>query len=258
MIESFVGKGGVGKTTLASAHALRCSEIGRTALVSTDFMPSLRYIFPDKIKNLDVLEISEKEIADKWVETYGDEVYSILSNFIDTDRSIIEHIAYAPGVAEEFMIARIVEMDRSSEYDFIIWDTPASSSTMHLLVVENEFYDHIDRDIRFYLRMRDTFKTSKTLKILEEWKTLANDVWDNLRKSKFYLVHTGDELTIIQGGEIKKEFQKLGLKIEREIHNRLESAGKKCRENEITVPEYTGSAREIVDGISEYLRSVNL
>lgn len=258
MIEAFVGKGGVGKTSLASAYALKCSERGKTAIVSTDFMPSLRHIFPDKISNLDVMEISEKEVADKWIRTYGEEVYSILSNFFDTDRSIIEHIAYAPGVAEEFMIAQIVEMDKASEYDFIIWDTPASSSTMHLLAIEREFYDHMDRDIRFYLRMRDTFKTSKTVKILEEWKTLADNVWAHLKTSKFYLVHTSDELTIIQSKEIAKEFENFGLRINKNIHNRLLSEDKKCKEKEITIPEFTGNAREIVNQITENIKSISL
>ncbi len=240
MIEAFIGKGGVGKTTLASGYALVCSGFGSTALISTDTMPSLNYLFPEKIRNLSVYEISEEDIAKEWIEKYGDEVYSILSNFFEADRDIISHIANAPGVPEEFMISKIVEMKNSGKYDYIIWDTPASSSTMHLLYLENDFYNHIGRDIRFYLKMKDAFKVSKTLDILEEWKDLAESVWKEVKNSNFYLVHTDDELSIVQSNQIKLDLERLGINISENISNRTKTGG-----SGISVPELNGTAREI-------------
>jgi len=38
MITAFIGKGGVGKSSIASAYALNMSESSRTLIVSTDFM----------------------------------------------------------------------------------------------------------------------------------------------------------------------------------------------------------------------------
>ncbi|MGC8609495.1 MAG: ArsA family ATPase [Thermoplasmata archaeon] len=248
MIEAFVGKGGVGKTTIASSYAMLCSQYGRTAIISTDTMPSLRYLFPNKIENLSVYEISEKDITREWIEKYGDEVYSILSNFFEADRDIVDHVANAPGVAEEFMISKITEMNRSNDYDYIIWDTPASSSTMHLLYLENDFYNHIGRDIRFYLKMKDSFKVTKTLDILNEWRNLAKDVWNEVQHSNFYIVHTDDELTIIQSSEIEKELRELGIKIEATISNRTQRSSKG-----LYVPELEGSAREIIQEAEPYI-----
>ena len=251
MIEAFIGKGGVGKTSIASAYALLCAEKSRTAIVSTDFMPSLKYIFPEKIRNLDVMEISEGDISKEWIEKYGDQVHSILSELFDADEGIIEHIASSPGVAEEFMISKVVEMDKSGEYDYIIWDTPASSSTMHLLALEKDFYEHLDRDIRFYLLVKDKFRLSKTKKILREWQELANDVWKSLEETMFYLVFTGDELSIIQSEEIRREFEKMGLSVDRNIFNRYrEGMGVK---GDVSIPELDGNARNIVNRMREYI-----
>ncbi len=251
MIEAFIGKGGVGKTTLASSYALVCSEYGSTALISTDTMPSLNYMFPEKIKNLSVYEISEEEIANEWIEKYGDEVYSILSNFFEVDKDIISHIANAPGVPEEFMISKIVEIKNSKKFDYVIWDTPASSSTMHLLYLENDFYNHIGRDIRFYLKMKDAFKVSKTLDILEEWKHLAENVWNEVKSSNFYLVHTDDELTIVQSNQIRLDLKRLGISISKTISNRTRKGI-----SEISVPELNGTAREIAQKAKPFMRQL--
>ncbi len=176
-------------------------------------------------------------------------MYSILSNFFGADKDIISHIANAPGVPEEFMISKIVEMKNSGKYDYVIWDTPASSSTMHLLYLENDFYNHIGRDIRFYLKMKDTFKVSKTLDILEEWKDLAESVWNEVKSSNFYLVHTDDELAVVQSNQIRLDLKRLGINVSRTISNRTKTGG-----SDISVPEFNGTAREIAQKAMPFMQ----
>ncbi len=251
VIDAFVGKGGVGKTSIASTYALLCAERGKTALASTDMMPSLSYIFKAKEKNLTIYEIKEDEIAREWIARYGREVREIAANFFDSTGGLLEHIAHAPGIAEEFMISKIVEVEESGKFDFVIWDTPASSSTMHLLLLENQFYSHLSSDIKFYLKLKDAFKVSKVLDILEEWKNLASHTWDKVRKSNFYVVKTEDELSTIQAAQIKKELGKMGIKVRNEITNRA----KKNRAG-ICIPELEGDARDIVDQMKPYIRQL--
>ncbi len=252
MIEAFVGKGGVGKTSISSAYARICSRHGKVALISTDTMPSLSYIFPKKERNIDVFELSEEEIAKEWIRRYGDEVYEIASNFFETGKEIVRHIAYAPGVAEEFMVSKIVEMSESGKYSFVIWDTPASSSTMHLLLLENQFYNHLSQDLKFYLKLKDAFRVNKILEIIEEWRNLANHVWSKLKEANFYIIETPDELSILQAKEIKKELEGMGLSSKIFIKNRVkEKVAKKFE-----IPELTGDAREIVKGMSAYIKPI--
>lgn len=251
MITAFVGKGGVGKTTISSAFALKLSRLGKTAIVSSDFMSSLRHIFPENPENLEVVELGEKDVAQRWKDRYGEEVGVVLKQFFDVDDWIIDHIANSPGVAEEFMISGIVDMELSGKYDFVVWDTAASSSTMHLLMLEKEFYEHLDRDVRIFLKLRDRFRSHKILELLEEWKTLANKVWNELKETTFMLVTTSDELSLIQATEIRKDFSGMGLKVSGEICNRC--ADKVQGRYVAYIPELRGSAREIVDRISEVL-----
>ncbi|BAB59168.1 hypothetical protein [Thermoplasma volcanium GSS1] len=251
MIEAFVGKGGVGKTTIAAAYSLICAEHGSTAIVSTDTMPSLHYIFPENTVNLDVFEISESEVSKLWKKRYGDQVYDIVSRFFDTGFEIIDHIANAPGVAEEFMISQIVGMGETKKFDYLVWDTPASSSTMHLLYLEKDFYEHLGRDIKFYFSMKDAFKTNKTLEILNEWRELSKKVWNEIENSKFYLVSTHDELSLLQSYEIEEDLKRMGISVSARIYNRTSQ-----HEGYITIPELQGTAREIVEKAKPFLRKL--
>jgi arsenite-transporting ATPase len=252
VILSFIGKGGVGKTSIASAFALELSALGRTVIVSTDFMPSLRYIF-NKNDLVEYVELSEKEVSSRWVDRYGDEVMSIASEFMDTDRSILEHIASAPGVAEEFMISNVVDLDDSGSYNFVVWDTPASSSTMHLLNLERDFYNHIGRDIQFYLKLKQRFGGRKAIETLNEWRKLADRVWKRLEQTHFILVTTMDDLSRIQSYEIRRDFLEMGLPIDLTICNRIRGNNAVDSSCSVTVGEDSGNGREIVESIRKSL-----
>ncbi len=246
MILAFVGKGGVGKTTVSSAVALNLSNIGPTAIVSSDFMSSLRHVFPEDPKNLSVIELKEREVAENWKQKYGTEVMAVLDDFVEVDQWMIDHIAYSPGVAEEFMISNIVDLDKSRKYDYVVWDTAASSSTMHLLFLEKEFYGHLDRDVQILVRIKDRFRSSKTYRILQEWKELANNVWNALLGTEFFTVSTMDELSLIQADEITKDLKSMGLAARGEIFNRVKVRNAGSLHGVGELPEVDGNAIEVV------------
>lgn len=251
MIFAFVGKGGVGKTSISSAVALSASGKYRTALVTSDPMSSLSVLFPKKLENLTVIELKQREVAEDWKKKYGKEVLAVLSEFVTVDDWVLDHIANSPGVTEEFMIANIVQLEQSGKFDYVIWDTAASSSTMHMLLLQKEFYEHLDRDVRILLKLKDKFKSTKVSGILEEWKKLANDVWNELSESVFYLVTTQDELSLIQAVDIEKEFSEMGLHIEGRIYNRCRKAIPEEFQRTAALPEINGSATEIIQIMSE-------
>ncbi len=213
MILAFVGKGGVGKTTISSAVALSLSKYGSTIIVSSDFMPSLRYLFPDKHEGLDVLELKEQEVSEQWKRRYGGEVATILENLFEVDDWVLDHVASSPGVAEEFLISNLVDLELSGKYDYVVWDTAASSSTMHLILLQKEFYEHLNRDVKIYLKLRDVVHTDKILDLLEQWKSLAQKVWSQVLKAKFYIVTTRDELSLVQSKEITADLRTMGIEL---------------------------------------------
>ncbi len=256
MIIAFLGKGGVGKTTISTAFALELSKGYKVALISTDAIPMTRRILNEKVPGLDVFEYTEYDVRREWKNTYGEEVYSLISSFFDIDKSIIDHIANAPGIDDEFMMAKLLEMNRS--YNYIIWDTAASSSTIHLLLLEKEFYEHISNDIKFYLSIKETLskimkRNANPLEILGKWKKLAEDVWDLLKfQTEYYIVKTDDELSYLQGKIIEDELKEMGLTVQGHILNR--SRGK--YECEIKIPDFQGNAREIVEMVRPFVRNL--
>lgn len=253
LIVAFVGKGGVGKTSIATAMAMNLAEKGSTSLVSTDFMSSLRQVFPGEHENLTIIELKEKDVARDWKEKYGEQVKAVLDEFIDVEDWFLDHIASSPGIAEEFMIAQLVDLKASGQIGNIVWDTAASSSTMHLLYMEKEFYEHLDRDVKILLRLRDRFRSSKVMKILDEWKDLARSVWSELLKVNFYIVSTTDELSLLQSESIREDLISMGMQIRGTIVNRNKAGSAQIQDAVAYIPELEGSASEIVSQIRPYL-----
>lgn len=257
MIYAFVGKGGVGKTTISSAFALEISSPEKkTCLISMDFMPMTHYIFNKKEKYLDVIEYTEFDAQKEWRKKYGNEVYRLITSFFSIDESIIDHIEKAPGIADEFIYSKL--LDLKNEYDYIVWDTAASSSTLHLLITEMEFYEHINRDIKFYLSIKETLNRIRKsdydpLEILEKWKALAKNVWNLLKnETTFFIVETDDELSFLQGQEIAHELKEMGLHIDSHIINR----SRNIHYADYKIPEFSGNSREIVEKIRPYVREI--
>ncbi len=261
MILAFVGKGGVGKTTIASATALELSRLGRTILVSSDFMSSLKHLFPTEPENLRIMDLEESDVAEKWKKKYGKEVSAVIREFVDVDDWVLDHIAGSPGIAEEFLLSEILDLNLSGEYDYIVWDTAASSSTMHLLLLQREFYAHLDRDVRIYLGIKDRFRSEKILRLLEKWKKLANDVWRTIISARFFLVTTPDELSIDQASFISRDLHSMDIDISGKICNRCPVPPDESFQ--LNIPEFHGRAIDIVheiqhEGLMELMQETGI
>lgn len=108
----FGGKGGVGKTTIAAAYALRCTEAGfRTLVVSTDPAHSTSDVFEQEFDDepmavdghdrLFAMEIDPSEAVDEHrretKQALGDHVSPSMVNAIDRQ---IEMAHKTPGAYE--------------------------------------------------------------------------------------------------------------------------------------------------------------
>jgi arsenite-transporting ATPase len=138
----FCGKGGVGKTTLSLAAGLRHAMSGRRVLVISSHplaelalsvsLENLAIRFPVAAANLFVLHIDPRELIGDVVRknfpvaAVAQRVLasSVFKNLIDI----------APGLKEFFFLGRLQELaerrkrDSASipDYDYLIWDAPAS------------------------------------------------------------------------------------------------------------------------------------
>ena len=137
----YTGKGGVGKTSVSVATAIKCAERGyRTIIMSTDsahsLSDSIEFAIGNSItkisENLDGLEIDIlKELEDNWneIRTY---VFSVFASQ-GMDEISAKEMAIFPGM--EF-IAALFYLDRfysNNEYDIVVIDTAPTADTLRLL-----------------------------------------------------------------------------------------------------------------------------
>ncbi|MCR4406251.1 MAG: TRC40/GET3/ArsA family transport-energizing ATPase [Anaerolineae bacterium] len=139
----YTGKGGVGKTTVSAATALRCADLGyRTVVVSTDAAHSLADAFdmalgaePTPIlpnlwgQEIDVLHQMEKHWGD--VQRY---MATVLA-WKGLEGIIAEELTVLPGMDELASLLQIVYLHDTGDYDVIIIDCAPTGATLQLLTL---------------------------------------------------------------------------------------------------------------------------
>jgi arsenite-transporting ATPase len=139
----FTGKGGVGKTSVAAATALRCADLGyRTVVISTDAAHSLADSFdlslgpePTQIgpdlwgQEIDVLHQMDKYWGN--VQHY----VSALLSWRGLDELVAEELSVFPGMEELASLMQIVYLHDDSDYAVIIVDCAPTGDTLRLLAM---------------------------------------------------------------------------------------------------------------------------
>lgn len=145
------GKGGVGKTSVASSLALaRARNGGRVLLVSTDPAHNLGHIWDMGLSDaaarvftaatgyVDAVEIDPQATIDRHFTAVAATMMKLLPERLH--RSANQHLELAktaPGSHESAVLERIAELiDHSLDaYDLVLFDTAPSGHTLHLLAL---------------------------------------------------------------------------------------------------------------------------
>ena len=141
----FTGKGGVGKTSISCATAIRLAESGRNVLlVSTDPASNVGQVFGitignhitgvPAVKNLDALEIDPQAAAQGYRDRIVNPVRGLLPD--DVVRGIEEQLSGACtteiAAFDEFTTL-LIDSPITENYDHIIFDTAPTGHTIRLL-----------------------------------------------------------------------------------------------------------------------------
>ena len=137
----YTGKGGVGKTSIAAATALRCAERGyRTLVISTDAAHSLADsldvpLGPEPTAVAPGLWGQEvdayHEISEHWGTIQG-YLLGILA-WRGLDEVVAEEMAIFPGMEELSSLLLITRYARSKQFDVVIIDCAPTGETLRLL-----------------------------------------------------------------------------------------------------------------------------
>ncbi len=137
----YTGKGGVGKTTVASATAMCCADLGhRTLVTSTDAAHSLSDSFDLSIgseptilaENLWGQETDLSRAVNEHWGTIQQWLASLLS-WRGLKDVVAEDMAFLPGMEELASLLYISNYAKSGNYDTLVVDSAPTGETLRLL-----------------------------------------------------------------------------------------------------------------------------
>lgn len=149
----YTGKGGVGKSTIASSTALiSAKENKETILISIDSAHSLSDVFGIKIggdftkirENLTVIEFDSSKILEEEFPNIKD---SLADEFMKVDFSKISYNSSydMPFVVNILSLLKILDIYENYDFENIIVDCPASASTFAYLKVPEMFSWYLEK-----------------------------------------------------------------------------------------------------------------
>ena len=184
----FTGKGGVGKTTVAAATALRAAEAGlRTIVVSTDPAHSLADALDvplgdrptQVVQNLWGQELDTRlRFEDAW-----DDVRKYMIDLLDwagIGALEAEELAVVPGLDEVFALADVKSFAVSGDYDLLVVDCAPTAETLRLLSLPDVLAWYMDRV--FDLQRRFTRLARPVMSRVTRVPLAGDDVFAALRR----------------------------------------------------------------------------
>jgi arsenite-transporting ATPase len=177
-----MGKGGVGKTTIAATIALALAKKGvKVHLTSTDPADHLKYVF-DEAENITLSKIDEK----KELLNYQNEVLSKARETMNEDDvAYVEEDLRSPCTQEIAVFRAFAEIVDKAENEVVIIDTAPTGHTLLLLDSTQSYHREVQRtkgetpvSVRRLLpRLRDEKQTAVIIVTLPE----ATPVYEALR-----------------------------------------------------------------------------
>lgn len=156
----FTGKGGVGKTTLAAASALRLAESGRKVLVvSSDPAHSLADALDTPLgaqpreveRGLFGLQLDVRELLGRQWPALRSEFAALLgASAVDLDGSGIggvdaEELTVLPGVEELLALGEVRRQTESGLWDVVVMDCGPTAETLRMLTLPEAVSGYIER-----------------------------------------------------------------------------------------------------------------
>lgn len=153
----FTGKGGVGKTTMASASAAYLADEGLDTLVlTTDPASHLESMFGEEVSH-EPSEIAENLSAaridqEKALEDYREQVLSQVDEMFDEDSDVDPEVARqnvkeeleSPCAEEMAALEKFIGYFQEESYDVVVFDTAPTGHTLRLLELPSDWKGFMD------------------------------------------------------------------------------------------------------------------
>lgn len=234
----FGGKGGVGKTTCASAVALAASRRGkRVLLVSTDPAHSTSDIFETKftadereiLPGLTGLEIDVDLELRRYIDRVKEQISKLFSpEILKKADGQIELAATMPGAESVALFDRMSELmiDRRDVYDLLVFDTAPTGHTLRLLQSPELLVTWVAAltKARRAMLPSDQGEPDPVLTALERRKDRLEEVRARMMSAgttAFVLVTIPERLPIEEAARSLETLSEVGIQIGQVVVNRV-------------------------------------
>ncbi len=236
----FVGKGGVGKTTVSAAYAVReamRNPAGRVLLISTDPAHSLADVLGIKLGRvpkrvplrgrgtLIAWELDSARQFHQFLAEHKQDILDVVergSLFSAEEISPLLDTAL-PGMSEMAAMIAIQEAMQSGKYSRVVVDTAPFGHTLRLFGLPGEFAKLLDfldlaagRD-RVLAQHFGGRSEQKEARFIAHWRVMVEELQQAFAAAQLFLVTTAESFALNESARCLLELRKL--------HSRLEVAG---------------------------------
>ena len=214
----FSGKGGVGKTVMASATAIHYALEGKkTLIVTTDPASNLADVFEQAIghkitpvagiKNLYAMEIDTDEATKEYKEKIIGPFREIMPD--DVIASINEQLS-GPCTTEMASFDRFIDFMETDEYDIIVFDTAPTGHTIRLLELPVDWSKHIEESAKG--SGQTCLGPVQTIQDSKDKYDRATALLKDSERTSFSFVMRPEELSLYETLRASKELETIGVK----------------------------------------------
>ncbi|MEU7216377.1 ArsA family ATPase [Nocardia iowensis] len=241
----FIGKGGVGKTTLACATAMSYARAGRRVLVASldqahSLGDALGFRFPHDpgtvtgvatvLPGLDVIEVDSLAL----LEDRFREVVRVLSPGTGHDHGIDiaaldpAELTGLPGVQELLMLVEITQFANEDDWDVIVVDCPPSADMLRIITAPDTLLGYLERIWPPHARAMSTVGTdlrravlAATVERIVKAVTEVRDLLADHQRTGARLITVAERVTLAESERVRSAAVLLGLRLDAVVVNKV-------------------------------------
>ena len=231
----FGGKGGVGKTSIASATALRMAEIHpkkKVLVFSTDPAHALSDCFGlnigDKvtpigeIDNLFGFEINAAKLHEDWRNRHREDIEEMFGKSlgrgvdIKFDREIMTELASVspPGLDEIMAMGEITDFVKKEKFDLYILDSAATGHLIRFLELPHLLREWLKAIFRLLLKYKGVVKLTKTAEEMIDSSRRVRMVQELLtdpKRTEFVAITIPEEMALVESDRLLGSLKNLKI-----------------------------------------------
>ncbi|QIS02801.1 TRC40/GET3/ArsA family transport-energizing ATPase [Nocardia brasiliensis] len=241
----FIGKGGVGKTTLACAAAVSHARAGLRVLIASldqahSLGDALGFRFPHDpgtvagiatvMPGLDVIEVDSLAL----LEDRFREVVRMLATGTGHEHGVDlaaldpAELTGLPGVQELLMLVEITQFVQEDDWDVVVIDCPPSADMLRIVTAPDTLLGYLERVWPRHARAMSSIGTdlrravlAATVERIVEAVTEVRDLLADHRRTGARLVTVAERVTLAESERVRSAATLLGLRLDAVVVNKV-------------------------------------